>query len=148
MAPHKMWLQINLYVRLVFRPKLDQTGSIYRKPLNIQAAVKKSPEKLGIQPFFWLIYIPIGIIFQKIGFSPFFLTQNLNSALLIFSTRTAYAKNSIFVLILSRCNYLQLLKKLALQDNLFSRKNRFSNVRGQNDPLPLVALGISMLIKN
>ena len=51
-----------------------------------------------------------------------------------FSTRTAYAKKFIFVLLLSKCNYLQLLKKLALYNKFLSRKKYFSDARGQNDP--------------
>ena len=73
--------------------------------------------------------------------------KNLNFRALrtleFFSTRTANAKKSIFVLLFEKCIYLQLLKKLALYDNSLSRKKHFSDARGQNDPPPpLVVLGL------
>ena len=64
--------------------------------------------------------------------------KNLNFRALrtleFFSTRTANAKKSIFVLLFGKCIYLQLLKKLALYNNSLSRKKHFSDARGQNDP--------------
>ena len=63
-----------------------------------------------------------------------------------FSTRTAFAKKFIFVLLFSKCNYLQLLKKLALNNKFLSRKIYFSDARGQDDP-PLVVLGLMLLIQ-
>ena len=64
-----------------------------------------------------------------------------------FSSRTANAKKSIFVLLFAKCIYLQLLKKLALYDNSSSRKKHFSDARGQNDPPPLVVLGLKQFSK-
>ena len=42
-----------------------------------------------------------------------------------FSARTAYAKKFIFVLLFTKCNYLQLLKKITLHNNFLSRENIF-----------------------
>ena len=77
--------------------------------------------------------------------------KNLNFRALrtleFFSTRTAYAKKFIFVLLFLKCNYLQLLKKLALYNKFLSRKKYFSDARGQNDPPPLVVLGLNLTRK-
>ena len=60
----------------------------------------------------------------------------------ILSTRTADAKKFISIVIFEKCIYLHLLKKLALYGNSLSRKKHFSDARGQNDPPPLVVLGL------
>ena len=76
-------------------------------------------------PFFYLF-----CDFWKIRIFAHFALRNLE----FFSTPTANAKNSIFVLLCAKCIYLQLLKKLALYNNSLSRKKTFFRRPGSKWP--------------